>query len=228
MLGYLTRCTRSDIDYAVHQCARFASAPKIEHSKAIRWLGWYLLGTKEKGMIFVPDMTQGLEVFVNADFVGTWDPKDTGNRDTARSWYSYIVRLFGCPILWKNALQTEIALSTIEAEYKGLSYSLRDVIPIIEMLKEIQDRGFPVTTSEADIHCRVFEDNSQAVEIAREQKYRPQTKHLNCKFHHFRGYCDSWEISIHPISTTEQPADYLTKSLAYEQFEKLQKMIMGW
>mmetsp|Transcript_26540 Transcript_26540/g.37655 ORF Transcript_26540/g.37655 Transcript_26540/m.37655 type:complete len:1449 (-) Transcript_26540:1524-5870(-) len=228
MLGYLTRCTRSDIAYAVHQCARFAANPKIEHTNAIRWLGRYLLGTMNKGMHYVPDMNQGLEVFVDADFAGTWDPKDTESKDTARSRYGYIVRLFGCPILWKSALQTEIALSTTEAEYTGLSHALRDVIPIMNILKEMKEKNLPVVRSTADIHCRVFEDNSGAVEIAREHKYRPRTKHLNCKLHHFRGYVDSGEISIHPISTTEQPADYLTKSLPYELFEKLRRIIMGW
>jgi len=228
MLGYLTRCTRSDIAYAVHQCARFSADPKIEHSKAVRWLGRYLLGTRDKGMVFVPDIKQGLEVFVDADFCGTWDPNDTASKDTARSRYGYIVRLFGCPILWKSALQTEIALSTTEAEYTGLSHALRDVIPIIEILKEMKQMGFPVCESVANIHCKVFEDNSGAVEIAREKKYRPRTKHLNCKLHHFRDYVDSGEISIHHIDTTEQPADYLTKSLQHEQFEKLRKMIMGW
>lgn len=229
MLGYLTRCSRSDIAYAVHQCARFSDSPRIEHSNAVRWLGRYLLGTMNKGMHFVPDMQQGLEVFVDADFAGAWDPEDTGNRDTARSRYGYIVRLFGCPILWKSSLQTEIALSTTEAEYTGLSHALRDVVPIMNVLKqEMKEMGLPVNKSEADIHCRVFEDNSGAVEIAREKKYRPRTKHLNCKLHHFRGYVESGAISIHPISTTEQPADYLTKSLPYEQFERLRRMIMGW
>jgi len=228
MLNYLTRCSRSDIAYAVHQCARFTADPKIEHSRAVRWLGRYLLGTRDKGMKFTPDLQQGLEVFVDADFCGTWDPKDTASRDTARSRYGYIVRLFGCPIMWKSSLQTEIALSTTEAEYTGLSYALRDVIPIIELLKEMKQLGYPVCSTEADIHCRVFEDNSGAVEIAREKKYRPRTKHLNVKLHHFRSYVDSGAISIHPISTTEQPADYLTKSLIHDQFVKLRKMIMGW
>jgi hypothetical protein len=34
-------------------------------------------------------------------------------------------------------MQTEIALSSTESEYAGLSYALRDVIPIMELLKEL-------------------------------------------------------------------------------------------
>jgi Reverse transcriptase (RNA-dependent DNA polymerase) len=44
-LSYLEKCTRPDIAYAVHQCARFASNPKEEHTKAIKLIGRYLLGT---------------------------------------------------------------------------------------------------------------------------------------------------------------------------------------
>jgi hypothetical protein len=37
-LNYLEKATRSDIAYAVLQCARFVSDPKIEHGDAVRWL----------------------------------------------------------------------------------------------------------------------------------------------------------------------------------------------
>ena len=39
MLNYLDAGSRSDIAYATHQCARFAADPKVEHGKAVRWLG---------------------------------------------------------------------------------------------------------------------------------------------------------------------------------------------
>jgi len=71
--------------------------------------------------------------------------------------------------------------------------------------------------------------NSGAVELARETKYRPRTKHVNCMLHqHFQGYVESGEISIHPINTADQPADYLTKSHALDQLQKLRQMIMGY
>ena len=38
-LNYLEWCTRMDISYAVHQCARFTEKPKVEHGKAVKWLG---------------------------------------------------------------------------------------------------------------------------------------------------------------------------------------------
>jgi hypothetical protein len=228
MLGYL-ETTRSDISYTVHQCARFSQSPKKEHGKAIRWLGRYLKGTRDKGTIYTPDFSRGLEVFVDADFAGNWDPKEAaGDRDTARSRHGYIICYAGCPIVWKSQLQGEIVLSTTEAEYTGLSYALREAIPIMELLDEMHALGFPITSSKASIHCEVFEDNSGALEIARNPKYRPRTKHLNCRLHHFRGYVENKRVSIHKIDTKEQLADYLTKPLNADMLSYLRQKVMGW
>ena len=61
-------------------------------------------------MRFRADITHGLEVFVDASFAGNWGKKDaqTGDRDTARSRHGYIILYYGCPLIWKSQLQTEI------------------------------------------------------------------------------------------------------------------------
>jgi Reverse transcriptase (RNA-dependent DNA polymerase) len=228
-LNYLEKATRSDISYAVHQCARFVSDPKVEHGEAVRWLGRYLKGTRHKGTIMHPLPEKELEVYVDASFCGDWDPVEAaGDRDTARSRHGYIINYAGCPLLWKSQLQTEVALSSTESEYTGLSYALRDAIPIMQLLKEMKGKGFPIHAPQARVHCHVFEDNSGALEMARIHKYRPRTKHLNVRLHHFRDYVERKEISIHPISTNDQPADFLTKALNVELLERHRRTILGW
>ena len=110
---------------------------------------------------------------------------NTTNRDTARSRRGYFICYNDVPITWKSQLQHEIALSTTEAEYTSLSYALREAIPIMNLLKEMKERKFDVSNKIAKVHCKVYEDNSGAIEIAREEKYRPRTKHLNCRLRHF-------------------------------------------
>ena len=228
-LNYLEKATRSDISYAVHQCARFVSDPKIEHGEAVRWLGRYLKGTRSMGTIMRPLANKELEVYVDASFCGDWDPVEAAHdRDTARSRHGYIINYAGCPLLWKSQLQTEVALSSTESEYTGLSYALRDAIPIMQLLKEMKRRGFPISAPQARVHCHVFEDNSGALEMARIHKYRPRTKHLNVRLHHFRDYVERKEISIHPISTYEQPADFLTKALNEETLQRHRRTVLGW
>jgi hypothetical protein len=227
-LNYLEKGSRPDIAYIVHQCARFSTDPKVEHGKAVRWLGRYLKGTRDKGLILKPNPSKSLEVFVDADFAGNWDKEETWDPDTARSRHGYIVSYAGCPILHKSQLQTEIALSSTESEYTGLSYALRDAIPIMEMLNEFKEQGYDIQSTISEVHCEVFEDNSGALQIAKIKKYRPRTKHLNNRLHHFRSYVDSGQITIHAIDTKEQPADMLTKPLNEELHTKFREIVMGW
>ena len=189
-----------------------------------------MFGTKDKGTILRPSKEkQDLEVYVDADFAGNWDAKEAAHdRDTARSRHGYLIMYAGCPILWKSQLQTEIALSSTESEYTGLSYALRDAIPIMQLIKEMKAHGFPIKNVTPKVHCKVFEDNSGAIEIANVHKYRPRTKHLNVKLHHFRDYVTRKEISIHHIGTDDQLADYLTKPLSVDRLRKLRKLVLGW
>ena len=227
-LNYLEKGSRPDLSYSVHQCARFASQPKVEHSKAIRRIIRYLAGSADKGTIFKPDKSRGLQVHVDADFAGNWDPIDTRNVDTARSRHGYVITLAGCPICWKSQLQTEIALSSTESEYTGLSYALREVIPIMNLLREMESNGYPVLGESPIVKCTVFEDNSGALEMAKEHKFRPRTKHINNKLHHFRWYVEKGDIILQKIASADQPADLLTKPLAEDLFRQHRQTIMGW
>jgi hypothetical protein len=125
----------------------------------------------------------------------------------------------GMPIVWKSQLYQEIALSSTEAEITGLSYALREAIPIIELLKEIRSHGHIRDTPSSHM-TMVFEDNNGAIEIAKFPKYQPRTKHLNIRLFHFRGYVDRSEITIHKNKSEDQPADVLTKPLSDNPFIK--------
>ena len=78
------------------------------------------------------------------------------------------------------------------------------------------------------MNCKVYEDNSGALEMAREYKYCPRNKFLNIKIHHFRDYVERREISIHKVSTHDQHADYLTKPLNEATHIKHKKVVQGW
>ena len=228
-LNYLEKATRPDISFATHQCARYMTDPKKSHARAVRWIGRYLLHSRRKGIRFKADITRGLEVFVDASFAGNWDKQDalTGDRDTARSRHGYIILYYGCPLIWKSQLQTEIALSSTESEYTGLSYALREAIPLMTLLEELKTHGFPVDQTKASVQCKVFEDNSGAIEIATNHKWRPRMKHLNCRLHHFWSHVPH-NISIQHIPTDKQPADILTKAVDQTTLSRHRSWLMGW
>jgi hypothetical protein len=187
-----------------------------------------VLGTKHKGLIMRPNKN-GIECWVDAAHASEWNNKTASNdQNTARSRMGYVITYAGCPMHWSSKMQTEIALSTTEAEYIALSQAMREVLPFIWLMKEAREQGIPVLNATPRIHCKVFEDNAGAIEIANVPKMRPRTKHLNIKYHHFREEVKKGTISIYHTRTEEQIADIFTKPLPEQPFIKFREKMMGW
>ena len=55
----------------------------------------------------------------------------------ADSRTGFVIRYASCPVIWSSKLQTEIALSTAEAEYIDMYQALREALPIQRLAKEI-------------------------------------------------------------------------------------------
>ena len=100
-------------------------------------IGRYLLNSPDKGIVYKVDKTKGLEVYVDADFGGNWANADANNVDSVLSRTGFVICYANCPIVWCSKLQTEIALSTAEAEYIALSHALQEAIPLQSLTKEI-------------------------------------------------------------------------------------------
>eukprot|EP00957_Ditylum_brightwellii_P131478 10027989-Ditylum_brightwellii.AAC.1 len=78
---YLASNSKSEITFAVHQCARFTHGTKHSHEKAILQSCRYLNGMQSEGLIIKPTMKEMLQVnyFADADFVRLFfveDPQD--------------------------------------------------------------------------------------------------------------------------------------------------------
>ena len=106
-------------------------------------------------------------MWVDADFAGNWNRSESEETETARSRHGYVSMYEGCTILHKSQLQTEIALSSTESEYTGLSYALREAIPIMRLLRKFKQRGFTSEEQITKIHCKVYEDNSGTLDMAK-------------------------------------------------------------
>jgi hypothetical protein len=211
-------------------CARASSDPKELHTKAVKHIGRYLLGTRDVGIILRPDPSKSIDCYVDADFCGLWDSElALYDPSTAKSRTGFVVMYAGCPILWSSKLQTETALSTTESEYIAASQSLRNTLPIIELIQEAIDKGIKAPPSKAKIHCHLFIDNSGAVELIRLPKMRPRTKHINTKMHHFREHLlyKQGRITAHNIKAEDQLADIFTKPLSTALFRKFWSLITG-
>jgi hypothetical protein len=157
---------------------------------------------------------EGMQCWVDAAHASEWNNKTaSSDPNTARSRMGYVITYARCPMHWSSKMQTELALSTTEAEYIALSQAMREVLPIIWLMEEARHQGIPVLNATPKIHCKVFEDNAGAIEIANVPKMRSRTKHLNIKYHHFREEVKKGTISIYHTRTEEQIVDIFTKPL---------------
>ena len=78
------------------------------------------------------------------------------------------------------------------------------------------------------VHCKLFEDNSGALEMARLPKMRPRTKHLCVKMHHFREYVRKGKVSVHKIPTRFQLGDIATKAQPEPLFVSQRESLLQW
>ena len=174
-----------------------------------------------------------MDCYADADFVGLWNYEDDQDPVCVKSRTGYIITLGGCPMVWASKLQTEIALSTLEAEYIALSQAMRELLPLRRLLKEIVAE-LAMDVPDCQLHSKVFEDNNGALGLATSPKLTPRTKHIAVKYHFFRdhitqsGCKGSTGITIHKIDTKEQKADMFTKGLPAEVFEYIRSITMGW
>ncbi len=172
-------------------------------------------------------MSRSIECYVDADFAGGWASGDTSNPESVLSRTGFVIMYAGCPIYWCSKLQTEIALSTTEAEYIALSHSMRKVLPFLNLVKEIHD-VIPLPSSKPTFFCKVFEDNRSCIKVTKSPKFMHRTKHISLKYHHFRQFVSDVTIKIFPIDTHNQIADIFTKPLPETQFKILRKKLCGW
>ena len=230
MLMYLAGNSRPDIAFAVHQCARFTHAPRKSHEQAVKRICRYLRGTRDRGLIFSPSDGNALQLdcYVDADFAGLWGTEDDQSPMSVKSRTGYVLLLNDCPILWVSKLQTEIALSTMEAEYIALSQSMRDILPMRGTLNDV-GRCFGLVTNKKPItKSTVFEDNNGARTLATVPRLTPRSKHIGVKYHFFRQHVTNKTIDVVRVDSKEQKADIFTKGLTADLFEHVREILMGW
>jgi hypothetical protein len=231
MLLYISSNSRPDIQFAVHQVARFSHCPKKSHAQAVKRIIRYLIGTRDQGITLEPDLTKGLDCWVDADFAGLWGYEDDQDPVSVKSRTGFSLTLFGCPIIWSSKLQTDITLSSTAAEYVAFSMAMRELIPMRALLQEIAERMDLPILQESLVLSTAFEDNQSCLSCINVPKMSTRNKYLALKYHFFRsfiGQSDGKGIVAKYIPTTLQRADILTKGLPEKQFRIIRKLLMGW
>ena len=87
----------------------------------------------------------------------------------------------------------------------GLSAATCEVRWTIMLLQQMMQTTVPV-----DMYC----DNQAAIALVRSDNYSERTKHIDTKHHFIKQFVRDGSINLQWISTNDQLADVLTKTLS--------------
>jgi hypothetical protein len=107
-----------------------------------------------------------VDVYPDADFAGMYGHEKPTDPACAKSRSGFIILFAGVPILWQSRLQTETALSIMEAEVIALAACMTELIPIINMVKELT-QSVGLQAGDVNMNVSVHEDNLGALVLGR-------------------------------------------------------------
>nr|GEW22889.1 putative Gag-polypeptide of LTR copia-type [Tanacetum cinerariifolium] len=127
----------------------------------------YLKGTPGHGVLFKANGHLETQVYTDADWAGY-----KGNR---RSTSGYFTLVDGNLVTWRSKKQKVVALSSAEAEFRGVARGLAETLWIRKLLSEI---GYH-STQTSKIMC----DNKAAIQISKNPVQHDRTKHIEVDRH---------------------------------------------
>ncbi|KAG8503021.1 hypothetical protein CXB51_000861 [Gossypium anomalum] len=159
-----------------------------------------------------PDLSYAVSAFGRTEngVIGYVDADFAGDLDKRRSLTGYVFTVRGCAISWKATLQTTVALSTTEAEYMAIIEACKKAIWLKGLFSELNE-DLQIST--------VFCDSQSAIFLTKDQMFHERTKCIDVWYHFVHDIIAHGDIVVSKISTHENPADMMTKSLPITNFE---------
>lgn len=201
-LIYLSN-TRPDLSYAIHILSQFMHKPRSAHWEAALRVLHYLKGTVGHGILLRADTDLTVTVWCDADWAGC--------PVTRRSLTGWFIQLGGSSISWKTKTQKMVSLSSAEAEYRAMTFTLKDILWLRALLKSLGVRF----TSPIPLFC----DNQTAIHISANPVFHERTKHVETNCHFVRDEIVKGTIATQHGPTKAQLADMFTKALGSREFE---------
>lgn len=196
-LLYVAQITRPDISFCVNNVSRFNAKHSIEHWEAALRILKYLKGTADRVLVFKAETKNKLHAYSDADYASEIDKR--------RSCSGFVVKFAGAAINWHSKRQEIVAVSSTEAEYIALSTTAKEMLYLNQFFFELTNVNIEPT--------KIYVDNTSSINLAKNATYHDRTKHIDVRYHHLRDNIEKNKIAIEFVSTNENVADALTKSL---------------
>ncbi|KAK3007336.1 hypothetical protein RJ639_016752 [Escallonia herrerae] len=133
-----------------------------------------------------------------------------GNATDRRSTSGYFIFVGGNLVTWRSKKQNVVALSSAEAEFRGMAKGLCELLWLKGLLAEI---GYSSKSS-----MNMFCDNKLAIQIAENPVQHDRTKHVEVDRHFIKEKLEAKIIRFPFVKSEEQLADILTKAVSSKVF----------
>ncbi|EJT48733.1 hypothetical protein A1Q1_02278 [Trichosporon asahii var. asahii CBS 2479] len=192
---WASNTARPDIQFASGWLATALNNPSAYHmSMAYRVLA-HLYNTKDY-VLTLGGASKPLRAYTDAAHADA-----PGSRSTEGS----LIFLGPSLVEWRSKRQRVVAKSTMESEYIAASEATADVQYWRQWLRDI---GQPAATP-----IELFIDNMSAKQFAENEKMKRNTRHIDIAKHHIKQYLEDNSLKLQHVSSADQLADIMTKSL---------------
>jgi len=153
-----------------------------------------------------------IEAYTDADWAG--------NLNDRRSTSDYFTLVGGNLVTWRSKKQKVVALSSAEAEFRGIAKGITEVLWIKKLITEI---GFPPQLP-SQLKC----DNKAAISISENPIQHDRTKHVEVDRHFIKEKIEDSSIELPFVRSEDQLVDILTKVVTSKAFTcVLSKLSIG-
>lgn len=202
--------TRPDVAYSVGIVSRFMKRPTLLHQNAAKRILRYVKGTINLGLIYTRDSQNNiLTGYSDSDLAGHVD-----DRKSTKGMAFYLNEIL---VTWVSQKQRYVALSSCEAEFMAATAAACQAIWLRNLLTQLTGKDVG--------HVTIYIDNMSAIYLAKNLVFHGRSKHIDIRYHLIRECVAKGEIKIKHVSTNEQRADSLKKTLTTVKFEKMRKLL---
>jgi len=198
MLLYVSTHTRPDVSAAVCILAQRVEKPRqLDFNEALRIVK-YLNGTRHLSLR-LNDLEKAQKLFAYSD-------ANFGEcRLNGKSNSGILCYVNGGPIIWQCCKQTNVALSTCEAEYYAVTEAAKEILWLKKLLED-----FEISNTDQTL---IFNDNQSCLNMLVSGDFAQRTKYIAVKYHFLRDHIKSQSIKVEYCASEYNLADMLTKPL---------------
>ncbi|CAL9014541.1 unnamed protein product [Prunus brigantina] len=141
---------------------------------------------------------------------GYSDADWAGNVTDRKSTSGYFTFVGGNLVTWRSKKQNVVALSSAEAEFRGMTKGICELLWLRKLLTEL---GYKPTST-----MNLFCDNKAAIAIAQNPVQHDRTKHVEVDRHFIKQKLEAKVFQFPFVKSEDQLADILTNAISSKAF----------